>query len=135
MTEHVLEPLIATNSRITSARKNIYLLFASSKLPLSPNDIKSKIKVNKTTVYREIAFLLEKNLITEVNLGDGQIRYESTLLGHHHHLICVMCKKISDVNLEKSLAELESGIKANDYFLVTKHNLEFFGYCQSCQTL
>lgn len=129
----LLKPLISTNSRITPARKNIYLIFRRSKSPLTPNDVMDKVRVNKTTVYREIDFLIKNKLITGVSFGDGQLRYESTLLGHHHHLICLKCHKVNDTRLDGELFDLERKIKNQNNFSVTRHNLEFFGYCESCQ--
>jgi len=130
---NVFSPLIATKARLTPARKSIYLVFTKSTFPLTAGEVMSKVKANKTTIYREIDFLLKKDLICEVVFGDGQLRYESTLLDHHHHLVCLGCKKISDTKLVSELSGIEKNIENNVKFKVIRHNLEFFGYCSKCQ--
>lgn len=122
--------------RITPIRGKILDVFSKAISPISAPDLQdsfalSKVNVNKTTIYRELDFLLKKTLINEVEFGDGKKRYELNN-GHHHHLICLNCKKIEDVDLETDLSKEEAKIKKDTGFKIKSHSLEFFGYCKNC---
>lgn len=109
---------------------NVLDLISKSKLPVDANFLIEKLKVNKTTVYRQIDKLVADNKIVEVELGDGKKRYELKDLKHHHHLVCNKCGKIEDVELNEKII-LEELSKKTD-FRVENHNLEFFGICVNC---
>src|SRR5260221_14224287 len=85
------------------------------------------LKVNKTTVYRQIKSLLKEKLIAEIEFGDGKKRYELSSLPHHHHVVCIKCNLISDITLKENFNKPKTNFK------ILKHNLEFFGLCQNCQ--
>lgn len=88
--------------------------------------------VNKTTVYRELQFLLDRGVLVEINFGDAKRRYEIAGLPHHHHLICSKCQNVEDVFVDQDLAALEHKIKAEKKFDIHSHSLEFFGHCRRC---
>ena len=50
------------------------------------------------TVYRTMNLVCEAGLAREIELGDGNIRYEH-LLGHEHHdhLVCVKCGAFEEI--------------------------------------
>ena len=124
--------------RITSARKNILELFSRYKYPVSVQEILLKLngekkRFNKTTVYRQIEELLKYGFIEKVHFADGINRYEAAKLDHHHHLVCLSCKKVSDIELVESFKKQEKIINKQKKFKVVRHSLEFFGYCFKCQ--
>lgn len=124
--------------RITKARKAIIGIFENEKMPLSVGELgaklkKQRIKVNKTTLYREIDFLQSQKIITEINLGEDKKRYEIADNAHHHHLVCLNCKKVDDIDLQNDLSKQEVQIKKTKNFKVINHSLEFFGLCKNCQ--
>ena len=125
-------------NRITRTRKKIIEIFSKEDKPINAKNLLRKLslnddKVNKTTVYREIGFLLKQNLIQQVYIDPKEIFYESTGLDHHHHLICNDCGKIEDVVLEKDLSDTEKELEKKMKFKVSNHSLEFFGLCVNCQ--
>jgi Fe2+ or Zn2+ uptake regulation protein len=134
----MLDKLKSKGHRITKARKAILEIFQEEKMPLSVGELGAKlhtlgIKVNKTTLYREIDFLLSEEIIKEINLGEDKKRYEAAGNAHHHHLICINCKKVEDIDLQNDLSKHEAQIKRTKNFKVINHSLEFFGLCKSCQ--
>lgn len=134
----IISKLKLEGYRITPARAKIIDIFIKSSSPISAIDLiqdfkKIKIDINKTTIYRELEFLLNKNLIREVEFGEGKKRYELEMGKHHHHLVCLNCKKVEDVDLEMDLSVEEKKIEKETGFKIKSHSLEFFGYCQKCQ--
>ncbi|CAN5355688.1 hypothetical protein BH10PAT1_BH10PAT1_5310 [soil metagenome] len=107
-------------------------LIDKSSSPVSVPEILQKISANKTTIYREIEKFVSEGVIDEIDLGDGKKRYESIKLGHHHHLVCIKCKSITEFNLDDDFSTEEKKIKKTKKFTVLKHNLEFFGLCHNC---
>ena len=123
--------------KITNSRKEIVRIFSLTEKPLTAKEIytklhSKKLNVNKTTVYRELQFLSDKNYLNKVHLKPSETSYESKELLHHHHLVCESCGKID--NVTNCLAEeLEGKILKNKGFKITRHSLEFFGTCAKCQ--
>ena len=122
--------------RITKVRKEVVRIFSETDKPLSANQvekrlIKSGLSVNKTTIYRELQFLLANHYLVEVHLYPKEVSYESSELKHHHHLVCNSCGSIE--NVTNCLAkELEKDIYKKKGFKTERHTLEFYGTCASC---
>lgn len=134
--EDALLQLKNKNRRFSAVRDFILHMLDKSKKPLSVLDLrkqlnKKKLSANKTTIYRELEFLRNQKMIEEFNFVDGIKRYE-IISGHHHHIVCVKCKKIEDVVLKKDLQEQEKFIAKNKKFKIFKHSLEFYGLCKNC---
>jgi Fur family transcriptional regulator, ferric uptake regulator len=111
---------------ITKARSKIMGIFSESTKPLSALDLLRKVKVNKTTIYRELDYLEDVGVLGKVDFGDRIRRYELKSLDHHHHLVCLKCKSVANINMNENF-ELPKDFK------VVRHNLEFFGFCPNCQ--
>jgi Fur family ferric uptake transcriptional regulator len=120
--------------RITPIRKKIVEALHQAESPLSVGNILSKVTANKTTIYREMEVLREHDLINVIDLGDGTKRYELTAKGHHHHLICVKCKSVTELDLADDFTKEEALIASREKFTVLRHALEFFGICQRCNS-
>ncbi len=122
-----------SNLKNTKVRREIFQIFGDTDNPIDALEFTEKIKVNKTSIYRELKILLAKGLILEIDFGDGKKRYELSSLDHHHHLICTSCKSVSDVQLKQDLSSEEERIEKEESFKVQRHNLEFFGLCAGCR--
>ena len=135
---HIIKKLREKGRRYSRTRKVILDLLIKSLEPLSSPDMQVKffkrgIDVNKTTIYRELSFLKEQNIIRELQFGDNMKRYEIMPDDHHHHIVCVNCEKIEDVELKKDLDKEEKAITQNKKFKIINHSLAFFGICGKCQ--
>lgn len=138
--DEIIAKLKLGGHRITPIREQIVEIFVSSTTPISAMDLIEsfrilKIHVNKTTIYRELDFLISKNLIKGIEFGEGKKRYELDTGHHHHHLVCLNCKKVEDIDLETDLSGEEEKIEKKTGFKIESHSLEFFGYCKACQKL
>ncbi len=101
---------------------------------ISSGLLKKNISANKTTIYRELEFLLTQNIIDEIEFGDGKKRYELRSEKHHHHIVCIQCGKVEDIDFDVDLKTHEKEISKKTGFEIKEHNIEFFGLCQSCQS-
>ena len=102
--EHITNDIFARirskGKKLTRIRKAIIRMFnVPAHAILTATEIKSNLKasgldVNKTTVYRELQFLLDNSIIGEVSVKTGVTHYESALYPHHHHITCNSCGDI-----------------------------------------
>jgi Fe2+ or Zn2+ uptake regulation protein len=133
----VINSLKQQGFKITKARIRTLEMFQNSHAISVPELIKQLKKeslvVNKSTIYREVAFLLKQSLIRQVDFRERGIKYEFVSNKHHHHLICVVCKSVQDFELEQDLDIQEEKIEKSKSFQVLNHSLEFFGLCSQCQ--
>lgn len=123
--------------RITSGRRAIIAHFAENDEPFSAQQVhavlrKKGLGTNIASVYRELAFLAERGILTPVQLADGIQRFERAGQAHHHHLVCRSCSAIEDVALPHDLDGLEQTIAKEKGFTVQAHTLEFYGVCKKC---
>lgn len=125
--------------KITKNRVSILEFLSNQKKPVSADLVLEHIQnehqsAHKTTIYRELEFLLVQNFIKEVEFGDGKKRYEIAInRPHHHHVVCVSCKRVEDIPLEENLSVQEKKIEEITNFKLTSHMIEFFGKCESCR--
>jgi Fur family ferric uptake transcriptional regulator len=94
-------------------------------------------EVNKTTVYRELDFLLSEQIIKNVQIDSSTEYYELADREHHHHLVCTNCKKILDFSPSEAIEEdidiLISDLEKKTGFQVQEHSFELFGRCGKCR--
>lgn len=127
--------------RRTATKQHIYRIFQRAREPITAQGLLQTLEakyrtVNKTTIYRELEVLLKNDEIIELDFGEGQKRYELKSNGHHHHLVCRKCKKITHIvlkKLENSLIQTQQYITRKEGFKVTDHALELYGTCGGCQ--
>lgn len=136
--QEILQKLKENGHRQTVARTALIEVLARDHRPLDAGEIlqilvKRGVAINKTTLYRELAFLQQQGMVTDVRLNERQTRYE--LAGeHHHHVVCTSCDRIEEVELDHHLEAQEKKIEALTQFKIEKHSLEFFGLCAACQS-
>ena len=125
--------------RLTKTRRAMIALFLREHTPLSVPQILAElsaqmIRVNKTTVYRELETLETLSIVESVKLEDRKQYFELATRDHHHHFVCIECEEIEDVLLDECDLERQEGILARkNGFSVLRHSLEFFGLCKLCR--
>lgn len=91
-------------------------------------------EVGMSTIYRTVQILEEMGLITKRNFDDGFARYELCEMDEkhwHHHLICLECGKVIEMQ-DEYLEALEKEIEEKKGFIVINHELKVYGYCSDC---
>jgi Fur family ferric uptake transcriptional regulator len=87
------------------------------------------------TIYRSLKLFVQLGILTELNIGDGSIRYDLVDLNanshNHHHLICKTCGKIIEVK-DDSLETVEKEIEKIYDFQIENHKCKFMGTCKEC---
>jgi Fur family transcriptional regulator, ferric uptake regulator len=133
----ILNRLKEGGHRLTRVRRALVEAICESNTPLSAAELgqlleNRNVGANKTTIYREVDFLVAQRVAVAIDLMDGRKRYEILSGNGHHHLVCTQCKDIKCVEIESDVAELEKKITSNHNFKVQNQVLEFFGICEVC---
>ena len=66
-----------------------------------------------------------------VLLEDGNLHYQLSHSGHHHHLLCVQCGASEDL-LGCDIDDLLRQVSAAHEFQLSGHWLEVYGHCRNC---
>ena len=85
------------------------------------------------TVYRTIHILEGIGLLNRIDFDDKCTRYEFNIQkeNSHCHLICLKCRKISEVK-EDLMFLLESLLYKKIHFAVRNRAVTFYGYSGQC---
>ena len=142
-TEDLRGKLSERGYKMTPQRKEILQIFVdhSDYHHMSAEDVygilrEKKSEIGLATVYRALDLLSELGILVKMEFGDGCARYELSTadpnIHHHHHLICLKCKKVIEFE-EDLLDELEADIAKKSGFQILNHEVKFFGYCSECR--
>lgn len=88
--------------------------------------------VSRVTIYRALAWLKGQGLVSETDLGGGQIEYEPVGARRHHHLVCLRCGVRQEFP-DDLVAPLDAALRARYGFAPRIDHLALFGLCRECQ--
>lgn len=83
------------------------------------------------TVYRNLTFFLEHDLVQRVGTVQGQERFDA-IVTPHSHFVCDCCGSILDLPEIDSGAGLDQSVSQQYGLAVQRHKLTFYGLCPSC---
>jgi Fe2+ or Zn2+ uptake regulation protein len=134
--------LLRCDQRYTRLRRALVETLAGAGRPLTiPEILQSNPGLSQSSAYRNITVLLEAGAARRVAGTDDHGRFElaEDLAGHHHHLVCSACGKVSDVKasprLERALDEAARAAAEEDDFDVVEHRFDLVGLCADCRQL
>ena len=90
-------------------------------------------EISLATVYNTLNELVDMGEVLEISTGDGPKRYDPNTTAAHHHLYCIECGALRDVNPEGTdglavPASQQHGFELLDVDIV------FRGRCPDCRT-
>lgn len=89
-------------------------------------------RLGRATVYRSVEMLVNAGLLDRVEFSDGSHRYRVCGDEHHHHLTCISCHRVVDVDVCIPADEFaEIGKKTG--FSIEGHSITLFGHCSTCR--
>lgn len=88
--------------------------------------------VSRSTVYRNLALLVENNMIKQISMKVGPDRYDY-IRKPHNHVICTKCGKIVDIEYCFKDEELSKIIKQKTGIEISTSGITFEGICDSCK--
>jgi len=88
------------NIKLTTARKELLTILKDASAPLSYEDIKSNISMDKATFYRNISKFEEEDILNSFESNDKK-RYFEIKDNPHAHFVCIVCNKIECIDTIK----------------------------------
>ena len=88
--------------------------------------------IGRATVFRSVEKLVETGVLDRIDYADGSHRYRVCGDHHHHHLTCVQCHSVLDIDFCLHKGSLSS-IEQQTHFDIEGHTLTLFGRCEKCQ--
>ena len=83
--------------------------------------------LSKTTIYNTMNLFVEKGIVSELCVGEGEVRYEINLQPHSHFR-CTECGRVCDVKIDPKFFKIK---KVNGHQII--HTSAYFtGKCREC---
>lgn len=131
--------LLRHDSRYTRVRRRLVEVLVEAGRPITmPELLESDDALSQSSVYRNLDILEQAAVIRRLTTGGEYAYFElsESLLGHHHHLICVDCGVVEDIELasevETQLDEALASAAEKAGFKPLHHSLDLHGQCSSC---
>lgn len=126
--------------RYTKGRRAVVSTLASSDGPLSASELHERTTGSPplSSIYRSLTVMEEAGVLAPHHGAKGLTRYELAewLKGHHHHLICLECGSVEDVEVTKQheakVNQVVKEISSAAAFIPFNHALEIEGRCARC---
>ena len=121
---------------VTHQRQVLYEAMQKMHGHPSPEDVYLRVRrripsISLATVYKNIHLFIESGILREVSLHHGSLRVEMNAHAHHH-LICVVCKSITDID-EAALPLAAKPKRLPGGFRAERYAVDVLGRCQACQ--
>ena len=81
------------------------------------------------TVYNTLETMRKRGKLLELTIDPDKKRFDPNP-NPHHHLICIRCKRIVDID-ENFILDIPSS-KTEQYEIIGNH-IEFYGLCPNCK--
>jgi Fur family ferric uptake transcriptional regulator len=131
--ESLARNLEARGHRITPSRLAVIAAVLQQRDHFTVDDLLRRCRgAGRATVFRTMRLLTEMGVICRVLLEDGSLHYRLSRRGHHHHLVCLVCGRVQDLD-ECAVGDLVRELSHASGYEIEGHWLEFYGRCASCQ--
>lgn len=139
MARELLQALDQAGVRLTGPRRELAALIARRTGHFTAADLladaeQRRLGIGRATVFRLLDLLAEQSLVERVDLPDGRHAYVPCEPSHHHHLVCVSCGAISEVD-DCGIDAVTTEAARRSGFEIESHRLELFGRCPRCQNV
>ena len=121
---------------ITYPRMAIYKILLQYHGHPSAEDIYKQVQkdhpnISLATVYKTLEMLAGNDLVSKVTPLHDIVRYDCNK-DFHHHLVCIKCKKITDIEND-ALNHLPIPENIDKNFKIINYKVQFDGICMECQ--
>ena len=131
--ESVARNLEARGHRVTPSRLAVIAAVLRQSDHFTVDDLLRRCRgAGRATVFRTIRLLTEIGVVCRVLLEDGSLHYRLSGRGHHHHLVCLGCGSVQDLD-ECAVGGLVRELSSASGYAIEGHWLEFYGRCASCR--
>ncbi|HCP22651.1 MAG TPA: transcriptional repressor, partial [Dehalococcoidia bacterium] len=131
LTQQLLDSLEEQGYRSTMPRRAVAQAIANQDKHFTAEDLREQLpSLGRATIFRSLKLLVETGVLCRVLLEDGDLHYQLSHQGHHHHLLCVECGASQDL-LGCDIEAVLKQTSASHGFELSGHWLEVYGRCRS----
>lgn len=91
------------------------------------------VDMPESTVYRVLQWLKDLGIVAQTDLGLSGITYELVSTPPHHHMVCLICGGVQDID-DTLMQTVRNQLLEQHGFLPRIDHMAFFGICYDCQT-
>ena len=131
--------LAARGLRLTAHRSAVLAAIEAADRPLTADEVVRESGVPTSTVYRQLAELVDIGVVARVAGAAGSDRHELAepySQHHHHHLVCTECGIVTDFDPSRQLERLidreVAALLEHSGFEVSHHVFDVRGRCRDC---
>lgn len=122
--------------KLTPQRIAVYKYLQSTKEHPSAEVIYKALQptyptMSLATVYKALKTLIEVELIIELNVGEGNFRYDGNM-SSHPHIQCISCGRVDDIE-GKCFSNVCEDVKQYTSYEVIASKIYFYGLCENCK--
>ncbi len=122
--------------KLTPQRIAVYKFLQISKEHPSAETIYKALQtdyptMSLATVYKALKTLVEINLVSEINVGEGNFRYDGHVY-EHPHIQCLECGKVDDIE-GIIFPDLNDKVQGYTNYEVLANKIYFYGLCETCK--
>ncbi|WP_234121698.1 transcriptional regulator PerR [Clostridium hydrogenum] len=122
--------------KLTPQRIAVYKYLQSTKEHPSAEVIYKALQedyptMSLATVYKALKTLVEVNLVQELNVGEGNFRYDGNV-EPHPHIQCLSCGKVDDI-CNITFKNLNQEVAPYTEYEVVSNQVYFYGICKDCK--
>ncbi len=133
--------LAGAGVRYTKGRRLVVRALGRAGGPRSAAELHERLRpgVPLSSLYRTLTVLAEAGVLARSHDGNGVALFELAewLRGHHHHLVCVECGRVEDVDVgdehERTLTGVVLAVAAAGDLELTGHRIDIEGVCGECR--
>lgn len=122
--------------KLTPQRIAVYRYLKSTKEHPSAEMIYKALQpeyptMSLATVYKTLKTLVEVELVVELNVGEGNFRYDSNVCSHPH-IQCATCGVVDDIE-GICFSEINEEVKPFTNYEILASKIYFYGLCANCK--
>ena len=134
--DHSIQTLRDSGRRLTPQRVLILSSLRHADGHMTASEILDRVResypyIDSSTVYRTLSVLKKLRLISETDVGAGEMIYEWLRQDRHHHLICRDCGNLTKLD-HAYMASLGAEILDDYGFEADVDHIAVFGRCANC---
>lgn len=124
--------------KVTGPRLKILDLFEThAESHLSAEDVyrillDEGIEIGVATIYRVLTQFEQAGILLRHHFETGKAVYELNTGGHHDHIVCVKCGRVTEFHNDE-IEALQDKIADQNGYRIVDHALYMYGVCNDCQ--
>lgn len=129
--------LRARGERLTPQRRAVIDVLAQAEQHLTMQAVQQQaaakgVDLNEPTVYRILQWLNDLGVVSQTDLGQGGCVYELIAEQPHHHLVCLACGSVLEVD-DRAMAGLREFLRQEYAFEPRIDHMAVYGICRVCR--